>query len=91
MLVPKPKKAFQSPGVQSFGFRVRRHRESLLRSCSRALSHARSELSAERGEDAVRVGDPAEDPALRLDHAQARPRGTPGSTSAQQSPGTMQR
>ena len=65
MLVPKPKKAFQSPGVQIFGLIV------VVRRCSCCL-HPRSAMqlpSAARMR--LRIRDPTEDPALGLDHSQA--------------------
>src|SRR5689334_18550663 len=54
MLVPKPKKAFQSPGVQM----------ATLFSLVMVLS------SRKRGQDRARVGHPAKDPTLGFDHSQ---------------------
>src|SRR5207342_881291 len=68
MLVPKPKSAFQSPGVQSLGpvvpivavFAI-----SLI-PCSGRRADA-----LERPGEGVAVADPAEDAALGLDHLEA--------------------
>ena len=85
MLVPKPKKAFQSPGVHSVGL-LRSVMSSLVRFAS---SNWLTAVAAQPA-DPRRVGDPAEDPALRLDHR--RPTSwNSGKYEPQQSPGTMQR
>src|SRR2546423_12398777 len=54
MFVPKPKKAFQSPGVQIDGF----------------LAIIVVSPSVESSEHSFRIRHPAEDAALGLDHAQ---------------------
>src|SRR5579871_3038637 len=64
MLVPKPKKAFQSPGTQSFGLKV--VVTDMLPSSPLAASTLTNRL-----DDDGRAGDPAEDAALRLDHFQS--------------------
>src|SRR6185295_13156443 len=59
MLVPKPKKAFQSPGTQSFGLVVV------------VIAMMPSSTLADRRDDRGRAGHPAEDAALRLDHLES--------------------
>src|SRR4051812_26574209 len=65
MLVPKPKKAFQSPGTQSLGLAVAFMVVGCVESfwARGALRHGRKDFCG--------VRDPAEDAALRLDHLQA--------------------
>ena len=69
MLVPKPKKAFQSPGVHSFGSNgfalLMDPPDQALRCVSPLLARV-SAASA-----FLRIRNPAEDAALRLDHFQA--------------------
>src|SRR5690349_2347055 len=60
MLVPKPKNAFQSPGVQIAGF------DSALALAIRILPP-----SDEGSHNPFTVGDPTKNAALGLDHAQA--------------------
>src|SRR4029079_12526615 len=77
MLVPKPKKALQSPGVQIFGSYVAVVevamtcplwvKQAFSKSPARELECRRLQ-HRERG---GRVRDPAEDRALRLDHREA--------------------
>src|SRR5262245_26482218 len=62
MLVPKPKKAFQSPGVQSLG----------VRSMTVPFSSRRAGAGEGAGEGGA-VADPTEDSALGLDHLEADP------------------
>src|SRR5580693_3343320 len=58
ILVPKPKKAFQSPGTQSLGLKV-----------VSAMSFSPvSRPSTDRRQNVRGAGHPAEDAALRLDH-----------------------
>src|ERR1700761_5636420 len=64
MLVPKPKKAFQSPGTQSLGLNV----DVIDRLPSSTLA---ASTLANCLNDGGRAGDPAEDAALRLDHFQS--------------------
>src|SRR6202012_5551911 len=74
MLVPKPKKAFQSPGTQILGLAmmlVMDGRWWWFWKEGRAPMRHGSERP-KRGENFVGVRDPAEDAALRLDHLQAR-------------------
>src|SRR5260370_23213142 len=83
MLVPKPKKAFQSPGVQSFGFSPGANVFGSLMwpspKCTWRCSFPSFAPEARRGsrarhhslEHALRVRHPPEDASLRLDHAQA--------------------
>src|SRR5262244_870640 len=70
MLVPKPKKAFQSPGVQSLGSNL-----GVAVAVAVVMDRSPSRTNPrparlEGGQHSRRVGDPAEDAALRLDHAQ---------------------
>src|SRR5882672_2382983 len=82
MLVPKPKNAFQSPGVQSFGFSPDGTVIASLMwpspKCTSRCSFASFAAPARAGSQArlhsfehtLRVGHPPEDASLRLDHAQ---------------------
>src|SRR4051812_987592 len=73
MLVPKPKKAFQSPGTQSNGLPVKDGSEDFEPAVVvMALAPSRSRaLGRERLQDSRRVGDPSEDSPLGLDHPKA--------------------
>src|SRR5947209_8764451 len=70
MLVPKPKKAFQSPGVQNFGGCLLVMAIVMTRS-PQLIAHKLQRRRPQRRERAGRVRHPAEDGALRLDHRQA--------------------
>src|SRR4051812_14440681 len=72
ILVPNPKKAFQSPGTQSLGLAaavVVMGLSLVVLSDSSSDAGADSDLR-NRGVDAGRVSHPAEDAPLRLDHLQ---------------------
>src|SRR5450631_1342364 len=70
MLVPKPKNAFQSPGVHHAGLLV-----AILFSLDGCKDYAtartRERRSGHRRNHPRRIRYPAEDAALRLDHRQA--------------------
>ena len=74
ILVPKPKKAFQSPGVQSDGLKAVVVVSVIHSPTPRALNSwtARWRAPAIALSTCSRTGDPAEDAALSLDHRQAR-------------------
>src|ERR1700760_982301 len=73
MLVPKPKNAFQSPGVQSTGLKSDRAELAVpyafIALLPRLLSVQR--LRSHCFQNSGRVSDPAEDATLGLDHPQA--------------------
>src|SRR5882672_5030011 len=73
MLVPKPKKAFQSPGVHKVGLKL--VVVALLIDGSPIMSSVASRRlfarARERGERVLGIRNPAEDAALGLDHLQA--------------------
>src|SRR6202790_2823150 len=74
MLVPKPKNAFQSPGVHIAGRFIVASVMPRSPVCCPAGSNApvvRRGRSAQRGEHRLRRRHPAENAALGLDHAEA--------------------
>src|ERR1700748_2938579 len=70
MLVPKPKKAFQSPGVQRAGAVIFAGFMTFS-SPSGALPRLRDAGPLQSRNHFFRAGHPAEDSALGLDHVQA--------------------
>src|SRR3954447_12530972 len=72
MLVPKPKKAFQSPGVHNAGAKLFADLMTSPICCLlTALSCSRDARTRQRREDVLRARHPAQDAALSLDHFQS--------------------